>query len=201
MTRKEQEILLAAENEFLEKGYDAASTAVIAKAAGVTHAMVNYYYRSKENLFSLILDNHIHDLLSALKPLMNADRDIVGLMTDVALAIFDKMNENRKFPYLLQDIARTHPEFFLKYHETFSTTCMTSIGKHSARLESYIEKGIVSQCTMMDICDTVFTLATAPFLNIPLLKNVAKYTDEQVDKYILVRRSEMEKVIRARYSC
>jgi len=54
---------------------------------------------------------------------------------------------------------------------------------------------------MMDICDTVFTLATAPFLNIPLLKNVAKYTDEQVDKYILVRRSELEKVIRARYSC
>ena len=36
---KEQQILEAAEQEFLKKGYDGARTTSIAKAAGVTHAM------------------------------------------------------------------------------------------------------------------------------------------------------------------
>ena len=38
---KEKEILTAAENEFLTKGYDGARTTSIAKAAGVTHAMLH----------------------------------------------------------------------------------------------------------------------------------------------------------------
>ncbi|MDE5559751.1 MAG: TetR/AcrR family transcriptional regulator, partial [Bacteroidales bacterium] len=35
---KEQAILLAAEQEFMTKGYDGARTTSIAEAAGVTHA-------------------------------------------------------------------------------------------------------------------------------------------------------------------
>lgn len=53
---KEQEILAAAEREFLNKGYDGARTTSIAQAAGVTHAMLHYYFHTKEQLFDRILD-------------------------------------------------------------------------------------------------------------------------------------------------
>ena len=53
---KEQQILAAAEQEFLTKGYDGARTTSIAQAAGVTHAMLHYYYRTKEQLFKRIVD-------------------------------------------------------------------------------------------------------------------------------------------------
>ena len=49
---KEEEILKAAEEEFFKNGYDATSTATIARNTGVTHAMVNYYFRTKERLKS-----------------------------------------------------------------------------------------------------------------------------------------------------
>ncbi|MBQ2779515.1 MAG: helix-turn-helix transcriptional regulator, partial [Bacteroidaceae bacterium] len=42
---KEQQILAAAEQEFLTRGYDGARTTSIAQAAGVTHAMLHYYFR------------------------------------------------------------------------------------------------------------------------------------------------------------
>ena len=42
----EEKILAAAEKEFLKKGFDAARTTSIAKDAGVTHAMLHYYFRS-----------------------------------------------------------------------------------------------------------------------------------------------------------
>ena len=53
---KEQTILEAAEREFLNKGFAGARTTSIAEAAGVTHAMLHYYFRTKEQLFERILD-------------------------------------------------------------------------------------------------------------------------------------------------
>ena len=56
MRNKEQEILEAAEREFIAKGFAGARTTSIAEAAGVTHAMLHYYFRTKEQLFERILD-------------------------------------------------------------------------------------------------------------------------------------------------
>jgi len=198
MTEKEQAILLAAEEEFYQKGYDGASTATIAKSAGVTHAMVNYYFRTKENLFVTILDSHIHSLFSSLTPLMKSD--IIGVLSDVSMAVFDKFNQDRKFPFILQDTARSHPEFLIKYQDIFKTTCLDSILRHSERLKDYINKGIVSQCSMRDICDTIISLVCAPFIHIPLLKNVAHLSDAQVEEYLSRRREEIKDIIVIRFS-
>ena len=46
----ETKILQAAEKEFFEKGYAGARTASIAEAAGVTHAMLHYYFRTKQGV-------------------------------------------------------------------------------------------------------------------------------------------------------
>ncbi len=59
---KEELILEAAEREFLIKGYAGARTVAIAEAAGVTHAMLHYYFRSKEKLFEQIMSRKIHIL-------------------------------------------------------------------------------------------------------------------------------------------
>jgi TetR/AcrR family transcriptional regulator len=56
---KEEAILQAAEHEFFTRGYDGARTTSIAKAAGVTHAMLHYYFKTKENLFEKIVGGKI----------------------------------------------------------------------------------------------------------------------------------------------
>lgn len=196
---KEEEIILAAEEEFFRNGYDASSTAIIAKRAGVTHAMVNYYFRSKERLFVQILDNHVFELLQSLKPLMQAEGNVATVAEKAAVAIFDKMNEDRKFPYLLSDISRTHPDFLMRYKETFDTTCKGSLKMHAERLEKGIASGQVRECTMGDIYFAVLTLSTAPFLTLPILENVAGMTPERVNAWLDERKEELIKTIRARF--
>lgn len=46
-TNTEQAILMAAEKEFLARGYALSKTTEIARAAGVTHAMLHYILRDK----------------------------------------------------------------------------------------------------------------------------------------------------------
>lgn len=196
---KEEEILAAAEEEFFRNGYDATSTANIAKRAGVTHAMVNYYFRTKEKLFVQILDNHVYGLLQSLKPLMQADGNVASVAIEASKTMFDFFNADRHFPYLLTDIVRTHPDFLLKYKETFDTICKSSLGMHAQMLEKCIASGQVAQCTMHDIYYTVMTLAVAPFMDIPLLENVAGMTPDQVDSFLSSRRDDMILLLRSRF--
>jgi len=196
---KEEEIIIAAEDEFFRNGYDASSTANIAKRVGVTHAMVNYYFRSKERLFVQILDNHVNELLRSLKPLMVAEGNVATVAINAASVIFDKMNEDRRFAYLLSDISRTHPDFLLRYKETFDKVCRESVELHSRRLEKCIADGVVKQCTMGDIYNSVLTLAIMPFLTVPLLENVVGMPPERVDSWLQSRKDEMLRMLKARY--
>lgn len=197
---KEAEILIAAEEEFFNNGYDATSTATIAKRAGVTHAMVNYYFRTKEKLFMQILDNHVYDLLKSLKPLMQADGNVAKVAVDASKVIFDRLDKDRRFPFLLSDISRTHPDFLSRYKETFDTVCKDSVRMHTIRLEKCIAEGQVVGCTMNDIYNAVLELAAGPFLTLPVLENVAGYTPDMIDAFLENRREEMVRLLQARFS-
>lgn len=52
---RRQELIDAALHLFAEKGYDGASIRGIAHRAGVTEALVYYYFRSKEHLFEEVI--------------------------------------------------------------------------------------------------------------------------------------------------
>lgn len=197
---KEEEILAAAENEFFRNGFDATSTATIARRAGVTHAMVNYYYRTKEHLFVKIIDTHIQEFLRSLKQVMLAEGDFVRVVVGAATALFDKIREDRKFPFIILDISRTHPEFLGRYRETVQTICRESIERHAQRLAEQIHAGKVADCTMEGIFETVLDLASAPFLKLPFLEEIAGYDTAQTDRYLDSRREDMVTTIKRKYA-
>ena len=61
--KTEEEILLAAEELFLEQGFAQTTTAQIAQRAGCNSALVHYYYRTKENLFARIFGSKVELML------------------------------------------------------------------------------------------------------------------------------------------
>jgi TetR/AcrR family transcriptional regulator len=58
-----QHILESAESVFAEVGYAGARIKDIAERAGVTTAMVHYYFESKDNLFKAVLNQILADLI------------------------------------------------------------------------------------------------------------------------------------------
>ncbi|MBR5784536.1 MAG: TetR/AcrR family transcriptional regulator, partial [Bacteroidales bacterium] len=74
---KKQQILDAAEYEFLTNGYEATKTTQIAERAGVTHTMLHYYFQTKENLFNKIFEDKIETLKAPIDALaQNKDIDL-----------------------------------------------------------------------------------------------------------------------------
>lgn len=66
----EEKILAAAIAEFSERGYDAARVRDIARRAGVNLALVNYYYKSKENLFGIVMRMKVRKLFGRIVPII-----------------------------------------------------------------------------------------------------------------------------------
>jgi len=60
----EQRILNAAANEFAAKGFFGARTQAIADQAGVNKAMLHYYFRTKEKLYSQVIRTTIEQILT-----------------------------------------------------------------------------------------------------------------------------------------
>ena len=61
-------ILEAADAEFIEKGYDGTTTASLAARAKVTHAMLHYYFQTKENLFEMFIQGKMALVKQAICP-------------------------------------------------------------------------------------------------------------------------------------
>ena len=62
----ELKIKEAAKRVFMAKGFDGCSTREIAKEAGMNVALVNYYFRSKGQLFKLIFQAALEDFMLAM---------------------------------------------------------------------------------------------------------------------------------------
>jgi AcrR family transcriptional regulator len=67
----EQKLKEAARRVFTQKGYTATRVRDIANEAGINLALVNYYFRSKEKLFQLIMAETIEQLFETIKPVID----------------------------------------------------------------------------------------------------------------------------------
>ena len=69
-------IIAAALAEFAEHGYEGARTAEIARRAGVTHPLVHYHFRSKDELWKTVVDERLGPLHAAFKGVATELRDV-----------------------------------------------------------------------------------------------------------------------------
>jgi len=103
---KEAAILQAATEEFLEKGLDGARTVSIAKRAGVTHAMLHYYFRTKEQLFNRIIEEKMRALAESIMVIFkDYDAPLKERLERGISAHFDFLKENPELPrFIVSDL-------------------------------------------------------------------------------------------------
>ena len=81
---KRERILCAAYDEFLEKGYDKASTNSITQKAGISKGLLFHYFRCKESLFAFLMKDATRRIVSETLPdLPRADTDIFALIKSI----------------------------------------------------------------------------------------------------------------------
>jgi AcrR family transcriptional regulator len=111
----EEKIKQAATKVFTQKGYAATRTRDIAEEAGINLALLNYYFRSKEKLFEIIMLEKMQKFFSVLLPIINNDATTLeNKVEDLASNYVDLLTANPDLPLFILSEARTNPEIFIK---------------------------------------------------------------------------------------
>ena len=127
----EAQILEAARQVFMQKGFAAARMCDIAKAADINPALLHYYFRKKDKLFSLIFEqesNNFHsNILSILrserpffeKLKMMVEKEIQKVVSAPYLPMFilNEMHSNPERAQQCLGVGHRHTELFNTFRE------------------------------------------------------------------------------------
>ncbi len=194
----EQLILDAALREFASKGFDGARTASIAAAAGVTHAMLHYYFRTKEQLFQQIFRSKMQTIADIiLAPIVEAKVSIRERIAGLIAAHFDFLRANSELPPFLVTTLNSRPEIFAG-----EMAGISEVGENVRKLQSLLddaaERGEICRIDVRALVGDIVSLNVFPFLTAPLM--MAMTGESDVDAFFEYRKRENIEIIMKRIS-
>ncbi len=125
----EEKIIDAARMIFTKKGFLATTVRDIAAEADINVASVNYYFRSKEKLFAIIMDEVIKKLFDKIEPVLNDESTSLSTKIEICVGYYiDQILENPDFP------------FFMVNEVMAGTTKLPMIANMRSLINSYFAK-------------------------------------------------------------
>lgn len=187
----EQDIIEAARLVFQEKGFKEATMRDIAARANINMAMVHYYFRSKENLFFMILDEAFRLLVEK----------IIAVLTNEELDIFDKIrtivreyitffSEKPYLPQFLMGEVIRNPEWIGK-RMLENMSFLTIFRTFSDQLEKEYEKGTIRQISALSLLLNIVSLCVFPAIIKPMAYQVNDCDSSVFDLVIEDRKTEV----------
>lgn len=192
---KEQEILLAAEKLFAEKGFKGATTSLIAAEAGVTHAMLHYYFRTKEQIFLKVCDSYMEEVRSELRPIMEPAVYDVKLIKTVTEICFDFFSSHSGQMSLFLEVAKERPELLEEYVAELGRYMGDALTAHQERTEAAVREGKINDISFSNLLLDIVSVCASPFFFEPVVDNIMKMDAARKKEFLESRKREAVELI------
>ena len=190
----EAKILEAARTIFHKKGYAATRTRDIAEEAGINLALLNYYFRSKEKLFDIIMLETMQGFFQSLSVVFNDSSTTLEKKVEVVTESYiDLLLAQPDIPIFLLNELRNHPS---EIGEKFK---MKQIIMHSVFFKQWQEatKNNKQQIPPLQFMISLMSLIMFPFVACPIIKMVGDLKQEQFNKMMVERKKLIPKWVKA----
>jgi Transcriptional regulator len=195
----ENKILAAAEQEFLNKGFAATKTTEIASKAGVTHAMLNYYFRTKENLFNKVFEQKVHILAQSVRNCFhNPDIPFLERLSSGIEAHFDFLVQNPSLPRFVINEIVSNPQRLTVFKEKIISVLSAEFISIQKEIDSLSEKGEIRSIKAQDLIISIVSLNVFIFTVLPLASILTDQQNQNIEKMLSSRKAENVKTILAR---
>ncbi|HQB36150.1 MAG TPA: TetR/AcrR family transcriptional regulator, partial [Bacteroidales bacterium] len=187
----EQLILEAAELEFFTKGYDGARTTSIAKKAGVTHAMLHYYYRTKEKLFECIIEKTINTVKQTMLAAMgNPDMPLIERLKDGIGSHFDLLVTNPLLPRFFLNEIISRPERYNLLYERVTGFAQELFANLQREIDVAAERGEIEKIDVRTLLLSIMSLNIFPFIAYQFVESVMGNLMANREKFLAERKAE-----------
>lgn len=197
-TTTEQLILEAAEEEFLTKGFDGARTTVIAERAGVTHAMLHYYFRTKEQLFERIVAK-ITALVAqtVLAAMGDPQKPIVERIQSGVASHFDLVAAHPLLPRFFLNEVVLRPERYNLLNDSLKERISALFMQLQTEADRAAGAGEMEAVDMRHLFLSIVSLNVFPFLALPFAERLLGDLAGDREKFLAARKAEaIETILR-----
>lgn len=194
-TDNERLILEAAEAEFLEKGYGKSRTTEIAKRAGVNHAMLHYYFRTKENLFEVVFQKKAKLMSEVLFLTFNQDLPFLEKIKKGIEEHFDLLVLNKKLPtFIFSEIMSDEnlKNLFINIIKDKAEMLFKSLKQE---IENEVKMGRIRYINPYDLLFSIVSLNIFVFIGEPIISSIRKFDEKQFTKFLEQRKQMNVEII------
>lgn len=191
----EQLILEAAEEEFFTKGFAGARTIAIAEKAGVTHAMLHYYFRKKEQLFERIVSKNITLLAQTMLAAMgNPNMPIAERLRSGITSHFDLIAANPQLPRFFLNEVLSRPEHYSLFNAKIKEISEMLFANLQRDADEAAERGEIEHVDVRMLFISIVSLNVFPFITYSFFEALSSellgglMTDKE--KYLADRKAE-----------
>jgi AcrR family transcriptional regulator len=186
----EQAILTSAEDVFLEKGYVGAKTTEIARKAGINHALLHYYFRTKVNLFQMIFRRKIQELSQIFEGISAQGLPFADTVRLFIECQFDFIAKNPRLPRFVLNEILTNEDNLKLVVEVVKPKITEILFRLEKMLNDEIEKGTVRPINFMFLVMNVVSLNISSFIAMPVLDNIFPDITKEMKQRLLAERRE-----------
>jgi AcrR family transcriptional regulator len=184
----QEKIKLAAKKVFHKKGYAATRTRDISDEAGINLALLNYYFRSKEKLFELIILETLHGFIGSLSVVVSdSSTSLEEKVENIISRYIDMLLIEPDIPLFIMSELRNHPGTLLKklpIRELMMKSAFTS------QYQESIKAGKIQPLPLIQFLVNIMGLTVFPFIASPIVKGIGDLKDEQFIS-LMVERKKM----------
>ncbi len=173
----EEKIKEAARVVFHRKGFAATRTRDIAEEAGINLALLNYYFRSKEKLFKLIMVESMATFVKSIGIVFNDDslslEEKISLLTERYISL---LQENPNLPIFVLGELQQNTDVLL---EQFSIKQMVMQSSFMRQFNEAVQQGLVYPIHPLQFIMSLMSLIVFPFVASPMVKKLGELNQEQ----------------------
>ena len=186
-TTTEEKIKNAARTVFHKKGFAAARTRDIAEEAGINLALLNYYFRSKEKLFNIVMLEAFQSFFSTISIVFNEeDSTLEEKIKKFASSYIDLLFQEPEIPLFIMSEVRNNPEGLLQ-KVNLKKAVFGSI--FSTQYNEAIRLGRIKDRHFLHLMMNLMGLIAFPFIAKPLLKEITGLNEVQYNNIIDERKA------------
>ena len=194
-TSTEDRIKAAARKVFHQKGFAGTRTRDIAEEAGINHAMLNYYFRSKEKLFEMVMMETMEQFFKGVNLMLNDEKTSLDEKIDLIVSNYvDLLLKEPELPTFILNEVRPNPQAFVEQNPIKEALT------HSVLTRQYAEavaRGEITEPNLMQAILNVIGLVIFPFIAKPILTSIVNIPEEQYKALMLQRKTLIPQWIKA----
>lgn len=173
----EEKIKAAAKKLFTQKGFAATRTRDIAEEAGINLALLNYYFRSKEKLYDIILlENFRHFIQGISMNVYDEKAGITEKLEKIVVAYIDFLTLNPDLPlFILNELTGNPSKIAAQINDDVGPMRSHLLQE----LRDAAKDGRIQPIDPFHFIANLVGLTVFPFIGKPILQRVTGVNDRQ----------------------